>query len=310
MPPAPKFRAIRVALEGVDHSVGHLVLARPDKSNAMNDDMWREIPKGLEWLEQNGGRAVRAGALTAAVPPAPPCSALLLTPSVCAMQIVLSADGRNFCAGIDLGALAGDTLQVGGGEMECQGRARRTFLAFLDELQAGMTACERCSCPVIAAVHGACFGAGVDLITACDIRYASADATFCVKEVDLAIVADMGTLARLPGIVGDGVARELALTARVIPAQEAAQLRLVTSVLPGREALLAAATAAARSLAAKSPLAVSGTKRVLLRQRGRSVEEGLRDVAMWNAAQLPGSQDLREVVAARAEGRAPRFSKL
>jgi len=245
-------------------------------------------------------------------PPGHPAAPPWPTPSACAMQIVLSADGRNFCAGIDLGALAGDALQVGRGrgEVECQGRARLAFLALLGELQAGMAACERCSCPVIAAVHGACFGAGIDLITACDIRYASAEATLCVKEVDLAIVADMGTLARLPGIVGDGVARELALTARVISAREAQQLRLVTSVLADREALLAAATAAARALAAKSPLAVAGSKRVLLRQRGRSVEEGLHDVAMWNAAMLPGSKDLREVVAARAEGRAPRFSKL
>jgi delta(3,5)-delta(2,4)-dienoyl-CoA isomerase len=208
-----------------------------------------------------------------------------------------------------------DLATLGGGLLEeappaCPARARLGFQSFLLALQDAMTACERCRCPVLAAIHGACVGAGVDLATACDIRFASACASLCVKEVDLGITADMGTLARLPGIVGDGVARELALTARAVPAAEALQLRLVSAVFADREALLEGAAAAARAIAAKSPLAVAGTKAVLLRQRGRSVEEGLEHVRLWNAAALPGSSDLREAFAARAERRPPRFSKL
>jgi enoyl-CoA hydratase/carnithine racemase len=243
----------------------------------MNSDMWEELPRGLAWLAGAGARAV-----------------------------VLSGAGRNFCAGLDVGVLAGTR----GAEGACAGRARVAFLRLVSELQAACSACEAADVPVVAAVHGACVGAGVDLATACDVRYCDDEAAFCVKEVDLGITADMGTLARLPGIVGDGVARELALTARVVRGPEAAALRLVTASLPDRAAALAAATAAAAALAAKSPLALAGTKRALLRQRGRTVEEGLEWVAAWNAAALPGSADVHEAIAARRERRPPRFAKL
>lgn len=227
------------------------------------------------------------------------------------MQIVLSGAGRNFCAGIDLAALEGQGLmQPPKGSDACEGRARMRFLSFVDMLQEAMTACERCSCPVIAAIHGACFGAGIDLTTACDIRFCTADAKFCVKEADLAITADMGTLARLPGIVGDGVARELALTARTFSGSEAQALHLVSATFPDRATLMQGAEAVASDIAGKSPLAVTGTKRVLLHARDHSVAENLEYVALFNAAALPGSKDLHEVFAAKAEGRVPKFSKL
>ncbi|KAI7839926.1 hypothetical protein COHA_006320 [Chlorella ohadii] len=152
------------------------------------------------------------------------------------------------------------------------------------------------------------------MITACDIRLATDNAVFCVKEADLAIVADMGTLQRLPTIVGHGAASELALTARDFSGMEAKELRLVSQAYPSQEALMAGATAMARAIAAKSPLAVCGTKRVLLYQRraveDHSVADGLDYVATWNSAMLPQSADVQEVFLARAQRRRPNFSRL
>lgn len=254
------------------------MLTRPAQANAMDRSMWEEIPKGLEWLEAQGARC-----------------------------IVLSGEGKHFCGGIDLGSLAATAGAQEAGS--CTGRARYQLREFIQELQAAMSALERCAAPVVAAVHGACVGAGVDLVTAADIRLATADARLCVKEVDLAIVADMGTLQRLPGIVGDGVARDLALTGCTITGQEAAAVHLVSRTFPTREALLAGALELARGIAGKSPLTVAGAKKVLLYQRDHSVQDGLEHVATWNAAMLQ-SADMQAVLEARATGRAPIFSKL
>ena len=145
---------------------------------------------------------------------------------------------------------------------------------------------ERCSKPVVAAVQGACVGAGVDIITACDVRVCAPTARFCVKEVDLAITADLGTLQRLPHIVGGGRARELALTARTIGAAEAREIGLVTRVAPSEGGLAAAALEVAAGIARKPALAAWGTKRVLVRGQAGSVQDGLEHVALWNAAML------------------------
>jgi enoyl-CoA hydratase/carnithine racemase len=278
-----RFGSIRV--EFTSDTVGLLSLARPEKSNAINETLWEELPLGLQYLQRQGARA-----------------------------IVISGEGKNFCAGLDVSVLETEASNSSDNDTvdstDCQGRARLRFLSRLQALQDSMSALERCSCPVIAAVHGACFGAGVDLVTACDIRFCTADAKFCVKEVDLAITADMGTLARLPGIVGDGHARELSLTARVLPGEEARAIGMVSACFPSRSALMSHALSTAKLIAKKSPLAITGTKRILLDQRGKTVEDGLRNVAMWNSAMLPGSADVREVFAARSEGRSPVFSKL
>ena len=264
-----------------EDNVGMLTLNRPQKGNAQNMDMWEELPKAINALQQAGARS-----------------------------IILTGEGKHFCTGIDLSTLGGDLLLPQTNEIPCQGRSRIAFLSFVRLLQEAMTCFERCRLPIIAAVHGACFGAGIDLITACDIRYATSNARFCVKEVDLGLAADMGTLARLPGIVGDGLARDLALTAREISGDEAKSIHLVSCTFPTKEILLEKAMETAKRLAKKSPLALAGTKQMLLQQRGRTVEEGLDAVAIWNAAVLPGSADIVEIFKARAEGREPLFAKL
>jgi enoyl-CoA hydratase/carnithine racemase len=153
-------------------------------------------------------------------------------------------------------------------------------------LQGACTAFETISKPVIATVHGACVGAGIDIITACDIRICESQARFCVKEVDLGIAADMGTLQRLPGIIGEGRARHLALSACTINAQHALNYGLVTEVVEGSDALLRRALALGAEIAGKPMLAVEGTKHVMAWGRGRPIQDGLKHVATWNSATL------------------------
>jgi len=166
---------------------------------------------------------------------------------------------------------------------------------------------QRCHKPIIAAVHGMCVGAGLDLAVACDLRYASSEATFVLKRLDLAVTGDVGVLQRLPGIVGEGVTRELAYTCRPVTAGEAAQLKLINRSYDSPGQLEQEVFALAHELAGKSPLALRGTKHAITYARDRSVADGLKQVATWNAATLI-SDDLDEALAAFREKRPARFA--
>lgn len=168
-------------------------------------------------------------------------------------------------------------------------------------MQAAITSLEDVRFPVIAAIHGACIGGGLDLVTAADIRIASVDAQFRIEETNLGIVADLGSLQRLPRIIAPGAARELALTGRTLDAGEAARLGLVTGLLPDRGALDAHARQLAREIAAKSPLAVAGVKAVMNRDQAAAVRDGLDYVATWNAGQLSVADVMGALAAARAK---------
>ena len=226
------------------------------------------------------------------------------------MQIIVHAMGAHFCSGIDMQELV-DTFQSKPNEDVCQARHRIQIESSIKSLQESMTQFERVPCPVIGAVHGCCIGAGIDLITACDIRFCTVDARFCVKEVDLGIPADMGTLSRLPPLIGYSNAAYYSLTAKTFDGQEALSSGLVSQVFKTQEQLLDGTMACARDIARKSPVAVAGTKKVLLYARSHpNVDRSLEYVAMQNAALLPGSKDLEEVLDSRAMRRSPRFSKL
>jgi enoyl-CoA hydratase/carnithine racemase len=174
------------------------------------------------------------------------------------------------------------------------------------DLQAAFSALESCRKPVLAAIHGQCIGAGLDLIATCDMRYASEDARFCLKEVDLGIVADVGSLQRLPYLMGEGLVRELAFTGRAFAAGEAQRMGLVNRVFDNPERLMAGVEDIARSIAAKSPLTVRGIKEVMNYNRDHGVASGLNFVATWNAAMLL-SEDTQEAVAAVMQKRKPEF---
>lgn len=264
----------------VNHGVATIQLARPAKSNAVHMPMLKEMVQVLDRLPHHT-EDVRV--------------------------VVLQGQGKNFCGGIDLQALSETVV---GASSSCPGRQRYHLRDHILRLQATVSALERCPLPVIAAVQGACVGAGVDIITACDIRHCCSGASFCVKEVDLAITADMGTLQRLGHIVGHGMAADLSLTARPISGSEAQRMHLVSQCHADEREMNQAVEKLAAELAAKSPLAVVGTKRVLLHARDQpSVAAGLDYTATWNAAVLQ-SRDLEEAVQAKAMGRRPLYARL
>ena len=173
-------------------------------------------------------------------------------------------------------------------------------------MQETINAVERCRKPVIAAIHGACMGAGVDLITACDLRYCAEGVRIAVKEIDMGLVADVGVLQRLPKLVGEGVTRDMAYTGREVGAKEAGRNGLVNRAYPTHGKMMKAVTELARNLAAKSPLALRGTKHVITHGRDHSVAESMEYVALWNAAMLM-SEDLAEAVMAFQKKRPPKF---
>lgn len=259
-----------------DGHVAHVELARADKLNAMDGAMFAAIGETFR----------RLGA------------------DPCVRAILLSARGKHFTAGIDLQYAAQQFPPA-----TDPGRAAEARLRHIGWLQDAFTAVEQARAPVVVAVHGGCIGAGVDLASACDLRIASADAFFQVAEVDVAITADLGTLQRLPHLVPHGIVRELTYTGRRMAAEEAARYGLVNELAADRDAAIAAGMALAQTIAAKSPLAVAGAKRSLNHSRGRPVEEGLRDVALWNAATLV-SADLTEALGARLGKRDARFGPL
>jgi len=264
----------------VADGIAHVELARPDKLNAMDHDVFAAL--GDTFAKLSVDPAVRV--------------------------VVLSAQGKAFSAGLDLGWAASQFVPVIVEGRADAGRWAEKQLRDILWLQAAINAVEDSRPPVIAAVHGGCIGAGVDLVSACDLRVASADAYFRIAEVDVGITADLGTLQRLPHIIPGGVVRELALTGRKMGAQEALRWGLVTEIAGTRDGAIGAAMTLARMIAAKSPMAVAGTKRALNFARGRSVEEGLRDVAQWNAATLMNA-DLAAAMVAR-KGEAPVFGDL
>ncbi len=253
----------------VDEHVATVTLDRPDKANCMNAALWRELQACFEWLDESD--SVRA--------------------------VVLAGAGRHFCAGLDLGMFEG--LHGASGDPARRAEAfRRNVL----QMQGNLTALERCRKPVLAAIHSTCIGGGIDLVCCADMRFAAEDAWFSVREVDIGMVADVGTLQRLPKLIPDGIARELAYTGRTMAAEEAREVGFVNRVFENREVLLREVTAIARSIAAKSPLVVRGTKEMLLYTRDHSVSEGLNYIATWNAG-IMSLVDLEEGITAQAEKR-------
>ena len=218
--------------------------------------------------------------------------------------IVVRGSDKAFCYGLDLRAAFaewGPTLSGGG-----LAKNRTELLGLIKQLQRALTAIADVPVPTIAAIHGWCIGGGIDLISACDLRICSADAKFSIRETRVAMVADIGTLQRLPRIIGKGHMRELAFTGKDVDARRAEKIGLVNDIYADRAALDEAATALAREIAAAPPLVVRGVKHVLDVCEDRTIEEGLDYVAVWNSAFL-ASEDLGEATAAFVQKRTPVF---
>ena len=246
----PSFETLELSIEA---QVATVCLNRPDKANAMNAPMWEELQRCFEWLDQE--------------------------PSVRA--VVLAGNGKHFCAGLDL-TVFGNLHSTAADPARQAEQLRRTIL----RLQGNLNAIEQCRVPVLAAIHYTCIGGGVDMTCCADMRYATQDAFFSIREIDIGMTADVGTLQRLPRIIPDGVVRELAYTGRNMTAEEARDVGFVNQVFDNRETMLREVTAIARTIAAKAPLAMRGTKEMLLYARDHSVAEGLNYIATWNAGMM------------------------
>jgi enoyl-CoA hydratase len=263
-------------VEKKDH-IAWLFMNRPDKLNACGPDFWREIIDVMRELDTDDD----------------------------AWVVVLAGRGKTFTTGIDLVGMVSEVPALT--EQYIRGGKRFKFVKDILRLQDSITCIEKCRKPVIAAVHGWCIGAGVDIITACDIRLASKDAKFSVREARVAIVADVGTVQRLPRIVGEGHARELTYTAKDITADRAKEIGLVNDVFADKDALYAAAQEMAQEICDSSPLAVMAAKETFNYCRDKSVADGLDYVAN-RSANILASDDFFEAITAFAQRRKPKFT--
>ena len=261
-----------------DH-IAHIVLNRPDELNTMTVDFWRDLPQIVNEISDRG--AARA--------------------------IVVSSTGKHFTAGMDVSVfMSGDLAQDDNVET---GRARANFRYNVLHLQETFSAFAKARMPVIAAIQGGCVGGGVDMVTACDMRYATEDAWFSIHETKIGMTADVGTLQRLPKIIPEGVAREMAFTGDRLPAARAKEIGLVNDVLADQAGMLEHVMDVAARIAANSPLAVHGTKEMINYTRDHSTADSLGYIATWQTGMFQPT-DIMESFTAQAEKRDPVYDDL
>ena len=259
--------------------IAHIVLNRPDELNTMTPEFWRELPRIVDDISDRG--AARA--------------------------IVISSTGKHFSAGMDISVFTDGGLEDDS-EIEV-GRARANFRYNVLHLQDTFTSFERARMPVLVAAHGGSVGAAVDLATAADCRYATEDAWFCIEEINIGMTADVGTLQRLPKLIPEGVAREMAYTGERMSAARAKEVGLVNEVYADHATMLDSVMGIAERIASRSPLAIHGTKEMINYTRDHSVADSLDYIAAWQTGMFQPA-DLMESFAARMEKRDPVYDDL
>jgi enoyl-CoA hydratase len=268
----------------IENRIAHVVMNRPEKRNSMIPEFWDELPRIIRDLDDN----VRARA------------------------IVISSTGPHFSAGLDISAFSAGSSGQGADVMELR-RARRqrgaAFYSNVSRMQESFSALEKCRIPILAAIQGGCIGGGVDLVTACDIRYATEDAFLTIFETNIGLTADVGTFPRLVKLIPEGIVRELAYTGRRMPAREAQAVGLVNRVFADQKTMLAGVMEIAREIASKAPLAVYGCKRMINYARDHSTADGLDYISIWNASMLQPDEVI-EAITANREKRAGDFADL
>ncbi len=260
----------------IEDHIAHLVLRQPDTLNTMGPVFWRELDTALTELHQGNSARV----------------------------LVISSTGKHFSAGMALDTFAG-AIQMD--DKSPEGRA--AMFDSLTDMQATFTKLEKLRIPVIAAIQGGCIGGAVDMVTACCLRYASLDAFFCIQEINIGMVADVGTLQRLPKLIPLAVVKELAYTGRRMGAEQALQYGLVNAVLPTPEAALEAAMQCAREIASKPPIAIWGTKQAVHYARDHTVDESLSQMG-WLQAAIWSNRHVGEAVTAMKGKRSADFPPL
>ena len=263
----------------IEDGVAHIQLKRPEAMNTMNKAFWAELPAIVRDIDDNAR----------------------------ARCIVISSTGKHFSAGMDLSVFAnvGDSA-AGPVDRHVAGESFRRNVHHLQDV---ISCLDEARMPVIAAIQGGCIGGAVDFTSACDIRYCSADAFFCIMEINIGMTADVGTFPRLCKLIPEGWVRELAYTGRRLPAQRARDIGLVNEVFDTHEAVVAHALATAREIASKSPLAVAGSKVMINYARDHTIKDGLDYIAVWQTGMFSGPH-MAETFVAKQEGRDPVFPDL
>ncbi len=265
----------------IDDHVAHLRLVRPDVYNTMIPEFWSELPEIVDDLDRRADARV----------------------------VVISSEGKHFSAGMDLSVFSPDSPLLGTSGVRETGRRNSVIWLAVQHLQDSFTALERARMPVLAAVQGGCIGGAVDMVCAADMRYATADAFFCIQEINIGMTADVGTLQRLPKLIPEGVAREWAYTGDRIPAARAKEVGFVNEVFDTHDEMVESVLGVAARIARHSPLAIWGTKEMVNYTRDHSVADSLRYMAGWQSGMFQGT-DMMEEFAAKADARTPTFEEI
>ena len=252
----------------VSDNIAHIILNRPEKRNAMIAEFWAELPEIIRDIDDNAKARV----------------------------IVISSTGPVFCAGIDIGMFQND---IGGTQDKNHPQYGAGFYLHVKYLQDALSALEQCRIPVLAAVQGGCYGAGVDMITACDMRYGTQDSFITIYEINVGMTADVGTFPRILNHMSEGVVRELAYTGRNMPADECKARGLFNEVYADQNAMLEAVMDIAKEIASKPPLAIYGCKRIITYSRDHSTEDSLDNIAIWNMSMLNPSEMMEAMISGK-----------
>ena len=263
---------------GIDQKIAHVQLCRPEAMNSMTKAFWLDLPDCLRRIEAESDARV----------------------------VVISSTGKHFSAGMDLGVFSDPKAVPMSGD---PGRMAENLRRIVLQIQDTVTSLEKVRLPVLAAVQGGCIGGALDMVCAADSRYCTQEAYFTIKETELGMTADVGTLQRLPKLMPEGVVRELAYTGRKFGAEEAYRLGFVNAVFDDQDALLAGVMDIAASIAANSPLAVTGCKEMLNFSRDHSVEDSLKYMATWQAGMFRPT-DMMKAFQARGQKQAPEYDDL
>jgi enoyl-CoA hydratase len=268
----------------IENNIAHIVLNRPEKRNSMNVEFWEELPAIVNDIDNESRARV----------------------------IVISSTGPHFSSGLDINAFLMDGASTQAGikpdPKEHRVKGEKSYQN-IKRMQKSFSVLEECRVPVLAAIQGGCIGGGIDLTTACDMRYATAEAFFTVYEVNIGMTADVGTFPRLVKLIPEGIVRELCYTGRKMPAEEAKSAGLVNNVYPDHETMLTEVMKIATEIASKAPLAVYGCKRMINYARDHSTADGLDYIGIWNASMLQ-PEEMIEAITANTEKRAGDFVDL
>ncbi len=262
----------------IKHSIAHLRFNRPLKYNTMSLEFWQEFPHAIKTIDQSAKARV----------------------------LVISGEGKHFCAGMDLAVFTSGAIK----RPKDPARANEHMRQLVLQLQSIISSVEDMRIPVLAAIQGGAIGGALDLVCACDCRYMSADAFVSIEEIRLGMAADLGTLQRLPRLIAPGLAKELAYTGRRMMSQEALLSGLVNQVFEDAQSLLKGVMALAQTIANHSPLAINGCKEMMNYGRDHDIANALKYQATWQAGMLQPEVDMMEAIMSKAQKRNPEYADL